>query len=632
MAERQPYLHDQLGLIAAPLQWWSGTNGDLTAGGMGLAYADINLVGGLQLTVGGETPVLVGLQSDGCTATFTYVIRHLQDEGCDGADPHVTLIRRRRVTHDSVLETLTIESRRTRDLTTVIAVEVTTTATPVDQVKHGRMTPVVASIEEDTAGWGGGGVQGHLIAPHAKVTAAENGELWIARALRIPARGCAVMTIAIEASATPRAAPTVASTAARLPKELAAVDQAPDPRLARWLAQSISDLDNLRLEHRDVPGQPFFGAGAPWYLTLFGRDSLWAARLMRELSPLTATGTVRVLAAFQGKATDPVTEEAPGKILHELRSDTFSLLPTRYYGTIDATPLWVCLLCELWRENQLGPLEYWLPALNSALAWITGAHADPDGDGFLEYVQPERNRGLSNQGWKDSTDAIRFADGTLASGPIALSEVQGYAFLAVTAGVAALRSCGTPEHQDAAERYEAWALALKERFADRFLLASGLPALALDGSKRRVDATSSNMGHLLGTGILAPNQERQIADRLLCFDMSSGMGLRTMSSDAGGYNPFSYHCGSVWAHDTAIAIRGMSEAGLANHARQLALQLLTAAEQFDYRLPELWSGLSDRVVPYPAACRPQAWAAAAVLPAIRAMTAGTTTESDVGAA
>jgi glycogen debranching enzyme len=165
-----------------------------------------------------------------------------------------------------------------------------------------------------------------------------------------------------------------------------------------------------------------------------------------------------------------------------------------------------------------------------------------------------------------------------------------------------------------------WADQLRRRFQRRFLLPDGLPALALDGAKRPVDATTSNIGHLLGTGILAPHQERQIAERLLEPDMSSGLGLRTMSSLDGGYNPLSYHCGSVWAHDTAIAILGMTAAGLHQNACRLAGQLLSAAEHFEYQLPELWSGHPNHAIPYPAACRPQAWAAAAALPAINALT------------
>jgi glycogen debranching enzyme len=376
-----------------------------------------------------------------------------------------------------------------------------------------------------------------------------------------------------------------------------------------------------------TPGAPidvFFAAGSPWYLTLFGRDSLWTARMLLPLDLEHAQGTLRTLARLAGTRVDPETAEAPGKIMHELRREEVALddvsLPPLYYGTIDATPLWVCLLHDAWRAGlDSEVVRALIPTAEAALRWITD-YGDPDGDGFCEYID-ESGHGLANQGWKDSGDSIRFSNGTIATGPVALCEMQGYAYEAAISGADLLDAYGV----DGGDRYRSWAESLAVRFREAFWCGSGddsYPALALDGAKQRVDSVTSNIGHLLGTGLLNPAEEERVARRLAAPDMDSGFGLRTMSSADGGYSPLSYHCGSVWPHDTAIVIGAMVRAGLARYAAGLVEGLLRASVAFDQRLPELWSG-EGRPVPYPAACRPQAWSAAAAvvlagaLPAVR---------------
>ena len=255
-----------------------------------------------------------------------------------------------------------------------------------------------------------------------------------------------------------------------------------------------------------------------------------------------------------------------------------------------------------------------LPHLEAALGWI-GRHADR----FVAYHNPS-GRGLANQGWKDSADAVRFADGRRATGPVALVEVQGYVHEAALAGAELLDAFG----RDGASTWRTYAADLAARFREHFWVADAdgrFPALALDGTGAAVDAPTSNMGHLLGTGLLDDAESALVADRLLGPDLAGGYGLRTMSRRAGGYSPLSYHCGSVWPHDTALAARGLSRAGHANAAATLAGQLLTAADAFDRRLPELFAGFgADEVaapVAYPASCRPQAWAAAAAVELLR---------------
>jgi len=333
-----------------------------------------------------------------------------------------------------------------------------------------------------------------------------------------------------------------------------------------------------------------------------------------------AASTLRVLARLQGTRTDPATAEQPGKIMHELRAGTLEMpgegivLPPLDYGTVDATPLWVSLLAET-TEAGMPDEEVLalLPTLEAALEWITTSAGD---DGFLDYVD-ETGHGLSNQGWKDSGDSIQWRDGLLAAGPIALCEVQGYAYEAAI-GRADLERFGRP----GAERLRAWAAGLKQRFAERFWVTTPegrYPAIALDRDGRAVDTLTTNAGHLLGTGILSPEEEAEVARLLSGGSMSSGFGLRTLSTDAGGYWPLSYHGGSVWTHDTAIVARGMARAGLTEPAREVVAGMLAAAEAFGYRVPELHAGDAatdvPRPAPYPAACRPQAWSAAAAVTA-----------------
>jgi glycogen debranching enzyme len=335
-----------------------------------------------------------------------------------------------------------------------------------------------------------------------------------------------------------------------------------------------------------------------------------------------AAGTLRTLARRQGTRHDPGSEEAPGKILHEARTapvlvNTVSL-PAVYYGTIDATPLWVCLLHEAWQsgmpEAEVAAL---LPALTAAMAWITGPDADPDGDGLLEYAGSSSG-GLANQGWKDSADALRNLDGSFALAPVALCEVQGYAYAAALGAASLAGAFDLPD----GPAWLAWATRLRERFHATFWLADEVgpyPAIALDAGKRPVTGATSNMGHLLGTGLLSAGEAALVATRLAAPDLTTPYGLRTMTSTSAAFNPLSYHCGSIWPHDTAIAILGLQAEGHSELARALALGLVRADEHFDGRIPELYGVFPDGGPPvhYPTSCRPQAWAAAGVFVANR---------------
>jgi glycogen debranching enzyme len=388
-----------------------------------------------------------------------------------------------------------------------------------------------------------------------------------------------------------------------------------NPSVERAILRSHDDIGALRITDPVHPERMVVAAGAPWFMALFGRDSLLTSFMVLPIDPTLALGTLQTLADRQGVKVDARTEEQPGRILHEVRLDVGTLLAlggsSVYYGSVDATPLFVALLGEVARWGvAASSIAALVPNADRALDWIRD-YGDSDGDGFVEHERLN-DQGLINQGWKDSWDGINFADGHLAEAPIALCEVQGYvysaylarAWMAYDAGNRALAA-------DLMER----ASRLKERFNEQFWLPDrGYYAIALDRDKRPVDACTSNMGHCLWSGIVDDNKAQMVADRLMSPEMFSGWGVRTLATDMGAYNPVSYHNGSVWAHDNALIVAGFMRYGLVAEAQQLASALIEAAAFTDHRLPELFCGFSrsecPAPLPYPTACSPQAWASA----------------------
>ena len=397
------------------------------------------------------------------------------------------------------------------------------------------------------------------------------------------------------------------------------------PGLVRAFSRTGEDLGALQLTDPDHPEDLLVAAGAPWYMTLFGRDSILTSWMALLLDPTLGLGTARSLARMQGLRDVAENDEQPGRILHEIR---FSRGPSLaladgdiYYGSADVTPLFVMLVHELWRwGTQLDELADLLPAVDAALAWMAGP-SDADGDGYIEYA-PSTSRSLVNQGWKDSFDGIASADGALPQAPIALAEVQGYAYAAWRAGAALAAARG--DSATAAAR-DARATALQAAFERDFWVPErDAYALALDANKQQVDAVASNMGHLLWAGILHDREHAAAVARWLTSpELFTGWGVRTLASSMARYNPLSYHNGSVWPHDTAICIAGLRRAGFADEALLLARGLLAAAGAVGGRLPELFAGITTTEalapVPYPASCSPQAWAAAAPLLIVRAL-------------
>ncbi|MFE4080311.1 glycogen debranching N-terminal domain-containing protein [Paenarthrobacter sp. YIM B13468] len=384
--------------------------------------------------------------------------------------------------------------------------------------------------------------------------------------------------------------------------------------IERTLRRSYDDLGALRIEDPEHPERIVVAAGAPWFMTLFGRDSLLSSIMAMPVDPSLALGTLQTLADRQGTVVDAVSEEEPGKILHEVRFSMSSSLElggrSAYYGTVDATPLFVIALGEVSRwgfaDETINAL---LPHADRALDWIQN-YGDKDGDGFVEYER-QNDRGLINQGWKDSWDGVNFADGTLAQPPIALCEVQGYVFGAYMSR--AWMAYATGDHALGTDLQNR-AARLKKQFNERFWLPErGYYAVALDRDKKPVDACASNMGHCLLNGIIDKDKAPLVVKRLMSPEMFSGWGVRTLASNMGAYNPVSYHNGSVWPHDNAIIQAGLLRYGFVEEAQRISTALLQAAEYSEGRLPELFCGFSrehfSAPVPYPTACSPQAWAA-----------------------
>jgi glycogen debranching enzyme len=397
-----------------------------------------------------------------------------------------------------------------------------------------------------------------------------------------------------------------------------------DGSLQRTLHRSQQDVGALRIFDPEDPTLAAVAAGAPWFMALFGRDSLLTAYMALPVDRSLALGTLRTLARHQGRTTEPATEEEPGRILHEVRLGVDSGLSLGggniYYGTVDATPLFVVLLGEFARwggDRRL--VEELLPHADRALTWME-RYGDRDADGFIEYRRAT-DRGLQNQGWKDSWDGITFADGRPAEAPIALGEVQGYAYDAFRARA----ELASWLNDDAgARRWSQRAAALKAAFNDRFWLPErGWYALALDRDKNPIDACASNMGHCLWSGIVDAEKAPLVAEHLLSPAMFTGWGIRTLSSAMGAYDPVSYHNGSVWPHDNALVVAGLMRYGFVTSAQRIAEALLAAAEHFGGRLPELFCGF-DRgefaePVPYPTSCSPQAWASVTPVQLIRTL-------------
>jgi glycogen debranching enzyme len=384
------------------------------------------------------------------------------------------------------------------------------------------------------------------------------------------------------------------------------------PALVRAVERGLADLRLLRSTLR---GRDFIAAGIPWFATLFGRDSLIAALQLLPFAPEIARDTLRLLASWQADRVDQWRDAEPGKILHELRVGEMARIGaiphSPYYGSVDATPLFLIVLAQYvaW-TGDLALFDELKDNVRRALEWID-RYGDADGDGYVEYRSASEH-GLINQGWKDSGDAIIDEQGRIATPPIAMVEVQAYVYAAKLAIADLYARRGD---QSTAERLRREATTLRDQFDRDFWVESlGCYAMALEAKKEPLRVVSSNAGHALWCGIADPAKAARVAERLMADDMFSGWGVRTLSAHSKGYNPIGYHLGTVWPHDNGLIGAGLKRYGFADHACRIFDGIAAAAGEFEHhRLPELWTGFSRASyatpIRYPVACHPQAWAA-----------------------
>ncbi len=612
----------------------SRPGGDIEGSTEGLFVRDARIISRWRLRVDGE-PVdpLGGFTAEPFAGVFV-----CQSRVRDGHTEPTLLVERRRYVGSGMREDLTLKNFGGESAGVTLSIDIAADFADLFAVKLGRLSELLPEVTVNPGSevWSAVARQGqreravHVHAPGASVST--DG---ISFQIVVPPHGEWNTSVAVTAEVDGQELPM------RFPLDTPLEMTGPAQLIAEWqqaspivradsLALQVAvnraqeDLAGLRLADPTEPDLTVIAAGAPWFMALFGRDSLITSAFTLAVHPGLAVGTLRALARHQGVTLDPLSEEEPGRILHELRfgADVSLALgrADRYYGSVDATPLFVILLGKLarWGANP-EIVEELLPAADAALHWITN-YGDRDGDGYVEY-QRATDRGLRNQGWKDSSDGINFADGTLAQPPIALVEVQAYVYGAY---VARAELAAIHGDEEAAAHWSRQASSLQRNFNRDFWLADrGYFCVGLDAEKRPIDALASNMGHALWTGIAEPDKAQAVADHLLGPEMFTGYGIRTLARSMGAYNPASYHNGSVWPHDTALCVAGLMRYGFTDHARRVAAGLIEAAAFFSGRLPELFCGF-DRgevpgPVPYPTSCSPQAWASAAPIGILTAL-------------
>ena len=606
--------------------------GDLGTTTSGFFADDTRFLSALRLTINGAPPLLL---SYGKVEYFSAAF-YLRNPLAGGLEPDQLSVVRERFVGDGMQDRVAVQNQSMGRLTFVLTLEFGTDFADIFAVKehdfalgdplHARPLPPPASgrfDEEhnqfvfDDEGTPArtqamlskrGDVDGSTVAYRIELAPRERWELRID-----------VVPTFEEDQVVPRvAARRFGDELARVRDSLAAWQLSVPQLRATWddlahsFAQSVSDLAALRMRSENHLGK-LPAAGMPWFMTVFGRDTIITSLQTLLFGPELARNALRALADLQARADDPGTDAEPGKIIHEMRQGKAAASWfSAYYGTIDATPLYLILLSEVWRWTDDAALVRDLrDSAHAALRWIDD-YGDRNGDGFLEY-RKRGERGLDNQSWKDSGDSQRFADGTLAEPPIAPCEVQGYVHDAKRRTAELAREVW--RDRELAARLEREADELARRFNDAFWSENrgGYYVLAIDGRGRQVDSMCSNMGHLLWSGIVPAERVTAVVDALMGPDLWSGWGVRTMSAADTAYSPLSYHNGTVWPHDNSLIAWGLARYGRWPEAQRIVRRMLTAARDFDHQLPEVFAGLARTEtsfpIAYPTAARPQAWAA-----------------------
>jgi glycogen debranching enzyme len=609
--------------------------------GLGLYYHDCRYLDGYELQVNGGRPrVLAGTAPEGDHAVLELTNPDTSGKKSAGVGSEVLGIRWDRKLDGARLtltDTITLRNYSQRDAKVSLDLSFRSRFEDIFVVRG--MLPVKAKhrfrqeVSKDSIVYSHRGIDEATrktsirMSPRPK-SISGNGAGWT---FTIEPRETAEVSVTISVSEDPDASEPahIASRAEKktAPTSLSRVGQASrpsssqthvsgdDPNLGRLLQKSLSDLQTLRT---NIGGAEFFAAGVPWFVTLFGRDSIVTALQTLAFDSSIAEQTLRVLARYQGKQVDAWREEQPGKVLHELRVDELTranLLPySPYYGTIDATPLFLILVARhaAW-TGKLDLFDELREHIDLALTWI--AQYGMKENGYVAYDSNKSDGTLVNQGWKDSGDAIVNADGSLAVPPIALVEVQAYVYKAKCAIADLFRRAGEPERATELERE---AMALRTRFNRDFWSEKlGCYVLALQRDDAPAAVVSSNPGHALWCDIADPKKARRTMERLMSDEMFSGWGIRTLASSEKRYSPIAYHLGTVWPHDNSIIAAGFRRYGFDRAAQRVISGILSAAMRFEhFRLPELFSGFSsgdfDDPVRYPVANHPQAWGAGSV--------------------
>jgi glycogen debranching enzyme len=625
-------------------------NGDVDAGPgepHGLFHRDTRHLSRWLLTIDDQT---LGPLSTDDTKSFSSHFFLVPGTGSEYTDATLSVIRRR-VVGDGFFEELTVLNHGTEPIHPEIALAVGADFADLFEVKDATIEKpgkTFSRVEDDMLLLGyerGGYIRETWIRPHDEP--AEISEGRIVFAPTIPPQGSWSTWIEVVAavdgtptghdrtryspgddSRSPARSRTELGTHPKVSELLAVAPELEtdwEP-LKLTYARSLVDLAALRFYPREGSKVAVPAAGLPWFQTLFGRDSLITSYQSLHIVPELAANTLDVLASLQGTRRDDFRDEEPGKVLHELRFGELTAFEERphspYYGSADGTMLFLILLDEYERftgdTERVRRLE---PNARAALAWID-EYGDRDGDGYVEYERRNTETGLENQCWKDSWNSILFADGTLAKLPRATCELQGYAY---DARLRCARLAREIWNDDAlAQKLEQQAEKLKQSFNNDFWLEDrGYYALALDGDKKPVDSLTSNIGHLLWSGMVDDDRAGEIVAHLLGARLFSGWGVRTMAAGDGGYNPIGYHQGTVWPHDNSLIAAGLRRYGYDEEATTIAFAILEAAQYFLGRLPETFAGyeraLTDYPVEYPTACSPQAWATGAPLLLLRIM-------------
>lgn len=607
-----PLLHRELAALAAPTQIWSAQDGTMQGGAHGVFHGDWRYLSGLELLVDRLPVASIATSEDPDWIIFRAVPL---DPATGRPRPRVTIERMREVTAGATTERVTLINGGSDPVDALVELSCDVEFAPVSSVQAGTPDPVAISFQmEGDEVLATDGTRTLRARSHGGHVRLEGSRIVVSQQVHVTHGDWVGITLELEL--------VDPSLVLHGTHGLGLTEEgfhSGRPALDRWATRAVADLENLLL---DAGLGAFPAAGAPWHMTMVARDALITARLLLPLSGRLAEGTLRTLAARQGVQLDPITGEQPGRILHTMQQGATDPLrpgveaPPVYTGSIDATPLWIVLLHDAWEAGlPLETVRELRTALHGALAWMRSA----TGDGFLTAAD-ERGMGVAGKGWSDDAAGMRFSTDEVG---VATAQVQG---LACRAAIGAARLLDALGDDGAPLRH--WAEQLRARFRAQFWVerdGTRFPAMALDAQGRPFETLVSDIGQLIGTTLLDRGEEKTIARLLLDERLSSGFGLRTMSTDADRYWPLAHYCGAIWPHDTAIAIEGLLRSGFDDEARNLAGQLERAAAAFDGRMPEVYAGYgtedTDVPIPHPAACSPHAWASASVVPVRSALLA-----------